>query len=57
MATISAEALKRVQDQAAKQGISMNTVSQVAQQKGITNPVISPKITVPKVSAPIDQNV
>lgn len=41
MATLSPEALKRIQDQAAKQGISMDKINQVAQQKNIAMTPVS----------------
>jgi hypothetical protein len=47
MATLDAAALKRIQDQAAKQGISMDKIGQVAQQKNIS---VAPISTVPQIS-------
>ena len=35
MATLTQDALKRIQDQAAKQGIGMDTITKAAQQKNI----------------------
>ena len=52
MATLDAAALKRIQDQAKKQGISLDKINQVAQQKNIAIAPVSPV-----VKAPIDANV